>query len=69
MPDSFSTNEKRRLRNSLLPNKPHIVQNYNSKVFCGLYSKDGKFFITATQGKFVVYLSCIILCEKFHIYK
>ncbi|XP_011264548.1 DDB1- and CUL4-associated factor 11 isoform X2 [Camponotus floridanus] len=50
-PDSFTTNEKCRLRNSLLPNKPCIVKNYNSKVFCGLYSKDGKFFITATQDK------------------
>lgn len=50
-PDGFSTNEKCRLRNSLLPNKPCTIQNYDTKVFCGLYSKDGRFFITATQDK------------------
>lgn len=56
-PYGFSVNERRRIRNSFLPNKPHVVQEYGSKVFCGSYSKDGEFFITATQGIFAS-LSC-----------
>ncbi|XP_072748454.1 DDB1- and CUL4-associated factor 11 isoform X1 [Anoplolepis gracilipes] len=50
-PDGFNSHEKCILRNSLLPNKPDVIANYNSKVFCGLFSKDGKFFVTATQDK------------------
>jgi len=50
----FSVNEKCRIRNSLLPNKANVIQDYGSKVFCGSYSKDGKFFITATQSIFFI---------------
>jgi len=51
-PNGFSVKEKRRIANNLLPNKPQILHDFGSKVFCGLYSKDGEFFVTATQGIF-----------------
>lgn len=30
----------------------HQVAKYSTKAFCGSYSKDGRFFLTASQGKF-----------------
>lgn len=56
-PHGFSNSEKCKIKNSRLPNKPCIIQEYGAKVFCGSYSKDGKFFITATQG---TSLLCVI---------
>lgn len=29
------------------------MDSYTGKVFCGIFSKNGKTFITASQGKFV----------------
>ncbi|XP_071653596.1 DDB1- and CUL4-associated factor 11 [Temnothorax longispinosus] len=52
-PHGFSVNEKCRISNSLLPNKQRFIQEYGSKVFCGSYSKDGEFFVTATQDKWL----------------
>ncbi|XP_076170804.1 DDB1- and CUL4-associated factor 11 [Ptiloglossa arizonensis] len=48
---NFSTGEKCRISGSFLPNKMHQVDKYNSKAFCGSYSKDGRFFLTASQDK------------------
>ncbi|KZC04741.1 DDB1- and CUL4-associated factor 11, partial [Dufourea novaeangliae] len=47
----FSTGERCRISSSFLPNKMHQVAQYNNKAFCGSYSKDGRFFLTASQGK------------------
>ncbi|XP_018357559.1 PREDICTED: DDB1- and CUL4-associated factor 11, partial [Trachymyrmex cornetzi] len=52
-PNGFSVKEKRRIANNLLPNKPQVLNDFGSKVFCGLYSKDGEFFVTATQDKWM----------------
>ncbi|KYM93583.1 DDB1- and CUL4-associated factor 11 [Cyphomyrmex costatus] len=52
-PNGFSINEKCRIGNSLLPNKPKVIRDFGSKVFCGLYSKDGEFFIASTQDKWM----------------
>lgn len=42
-----------------------MLKKYDSKVYCGIYSKDGRYFINATQGKLNrLHLSCVILCEK-----
>lgn len=46
----FSIGEKCRISSNFLPNKSRQVAKYNSKVFCGSYSKDGRFFLTASQG-------------------
>lgn len=48
----FSIGDKCRISNSFLPNKMHQVAKYNSKAFCGTYSQDGRFFLTASQGMF-----------------
>ncbi|CAL7943970.1 unnamed protein product [Xylocopa violacea] len=50
---SFSTGEKCRISSSFLPNKMYQVAKYNTKAFCGSYSKDGRFFLTASQDKFL----------------
>lgn len=50
---SFSTGERCRISSNFLPNKMHPVAKYNGKVFCGSYSKDGRFFLTASQDKFL----------------
>jgi len=71
--DGFNTAEKCRITNSLLPNKGKLISEHtfivgqstrkHEKVFCGLYSKDGKFFVNATQCKFAfLYLH---LCISF----
>ncbi|KMQ87406.1 wd repeat-containing protein 23, partial [Lasius niger] len=49
--EDFSPSEICRLRNSFLPNNPHMLKKYDSKVYCGIYSKDGRYFINATQDK------------------
>lgn len=49
---SFSTGERCRISSNFLPNKMHQVAKYSTKAFCGSYSKDGRFFLTASQGKF-----------------
>lgn len=73
---NFSTGEKCRISGSFLPNKMHQVDKYNSKAFCGSYSKDGRFFLTASQGErpcsSVIYslylwyarLTCLLLPDK-----
>ncbi|XP_033331804.1 DDB1- and CUL4-associated factor 11 [Megalopta genalis] len=49
----FSTGERCRISSSFLPNKMHQVAKYNAKAFCGSYSQDGRFFLTASQDKFL----------------
>lgn len=50
---SFSTGERCRISSNFLPNKMRQVAKYNTKVFCGSYSEDGRFFLTASQDKFL----------------
>lgn len=47
----FSTGERCRINNSLLPNKMDQIDKYGDKVYCCSYSKDGKYLLTAGQGK------------------
>ncbi|XP_015585842.1 DDB1- and CUL4-associated factor 11 isoform X2 [Cephus cinctus] len=47
----FSAGQKCRITSSFLPNKMYQVAKYNSKAFCGSYSKDGRFFLTASQDR------------------
>ncbi|XP_025072926.1 DDB1- and CUL4-associated factor 11, partial [Pogonomyrmex barbatus] len=51
--EGFSSSQRCKIGNSLLPNVPSFVQQFSSKVFCGSFSKDGNFFITATQDKWL----------------
>ncbi|XP_971729.2 DDB1- and CUL4-associated factor 11 [Tribolium castaneum] len=48
---NFSYAEKCRLSNRFLPNSMSVLSFYNGKVFCGIFSKDGKMFITASQDR------------------
>ncbi|XP_043248552.1 DDB1- and CUL4-associated factor 11 isoform X1 [Colletes gigas] len=50
---SFSMGERCRISSSFLPNTLQQVARYNAKAFCGSYSKDGRFFLTASQDKFL----------------
>ncbi|XP_076242069.1 DDB1- and CUL4-associated factor 11 isoform X1 [Calliopsis andreniformis] len=50
---SFTTGERCRICSNFLPNKMHQVAKYNTKAFCGSYSKDGRFFLTASQDRFL----------------
>lgn len=46
----FSYALKNRINNKYLPNKMWPMATYTGKVFCGIFSKDGNLFITASQG-------------------
>ncbi|XP_025158847.1 DDB1- and CUL4-associated factor 11 isoform X2 [Harpegnathos saltator] len=50
---AFSTAEKCWISNSFLPNKFDLITKYNSRIYCGSYSKDGNFFLTATQDSWL----------------
>lgn len=65
--DGLSPSELCKLRNSFLPNNPCIVKDYKARVSCGVYSKDGKYFIAATHGK-LNYLSHAISCLRSLMY-
>lgn len=60
----FSIGEKCRISSNFLPNKSRQVAKYNSKVFCGSYSKDGRFFLTASQGNIA---TCIYIIRYMKI--
>jgi hypothetical protein len=49
---SFSYAQKCKLNNRFVPNSMSILDIYNGKVFCGIFSKDGRTFITASQVTF-----------------
>lgn len=48
---SFSAGQKCKIVSNFLPNHMKPVAKYSNKAFCGSYSKDGRFFLTACQGK------------------
>lgn len=47
---SFSQNERCKIFNNKIPNRKekHLIK-FHTKVFCGVFSKDGDYFITASQ--------------------
>ncbi|XP_017779028.1 PREDICTED: DDB1- and CUL4-associated factor 11 [Nicrophorus vespilloides] len=47
----FSRASRCQIYNNYLPNKMEKMDTYRDKVFCGQFSKDGKYFITAAQDK------------------
>ncbi|KAB0793266.1 hypothetical protein PPYR_12886 [Photinus pyralis] len=48
---SFSYANKCKIANRYLPNKMTVLDRYAGKAFCGIYSKDGEYFITASQDR------------------
>lgn len=50
---NFSIGERCGITNRFLPNKMHQVAKYRTKAFCGSFSKDGRFFLTASQDKYL----------------
>lgn len=51
MYDSFSGRDRCRIGNRFLPNNMSVLARYTGKAFCGTYSPDGNYFISACQGK------------------
>lgn len=49
----FKSSEKVRINNLFLPTSSKHLKKLGAKVFCGRYSKDGDYFITAGQGTFL----------------
>ncbi|XP_071959239.1 DDB1- and CUL4-associated factor 11-like [Antedon mediterranea] len=49
----FTRRDKCAIVSSFLPNRMKVLKSYNSKVFCGSYSKDGTVFMSACQDKFI----------------
>lgn len=50
----FSYARKNHINNRYIPNSMSDLDKYSGKVFCGIFSKDGKYFITASQGRFSI---------------
>lgn len=48
---SFSRGNKCKIFNRYLPNEMSVLGECTGKVFCGIFSKDGNCFITASQGE------------------
>ncbi|XP_029172849.1 DDB1- and CUL4-associated factor 11-like isoform X2 [Nylanderia fulva] len=49
--DGSSRSETCNLGNNFLPNNPRMLKNYYSRISCGIYSEDGKYFLSATHDK------------------
>jgi DDB1- and CUL4-associated factor 11 len=43
--------DKRRIGGSMVPRCGKLLEHYRSKVFCGVYGRDGDIFLTAAQDK------------------
>lgn len=50
--DSFSSRERCKIGNRYLPNEMTVLARYGGKAFCGVYSQNGDYFISACQGMF-----------------
>uniref|UniRef100_W5LYL5 Uncharacterized protein n=1 Tax=Lepisosteus oculatus TaxID=7918 RepID=W5LYL5_LEPOC len=48
---SFSHGECSNIRSHFLPNYVTYKDIYQQKVFCGVYSEDGRLFLSACQGQ------------------
>nr|BAN21366.1 WD-repeat protein [Riptortus pedestris] len=49
----FSRSEKCAIANSKLPLKMKVVDTYENKAFCGIYSHDGNTLLTASQDRYM----------------
>lgn len=50
---TFTCGQRCKISSNYLPNRMDQVAKYSSKAFCGSYSTDGKFFLTACQDKYL----------------
>ncbi|XP_054274991.1 DDB1- and CUL4-associated factor 11-like isoform X1 [Macrosteles quadrilineatus] len=50
---AFSRGDKCRIGNTLLPRTTISSVQHNNKMFCGIYSKDGDKFLTASQDRYI----------------
>ncbi|PNF20119.1 DDB1- and CUL4-associated factor 11 [Cryptotermes secundus] len=48
---SFTQGDRCKITNNYIPNKMKTVATYHSKAFCGTYSEDGNYFLTACQDR------------------
>lgn len=48
--NKFLSGDRCKMYNHFLPNSVDFVQNYHNKAFCGTYSKEGHYFLSACQG-------------------
>lgn len=48
---SFTRGDCCKITNNYIPNQVKIVAKYHSKAFCGTYSKDGNYFLSACQDR------------------
>lgn len=64
----FKNSEICRISNSLVPNTHKNLASYSGKLYCGVHSKDGRFFINATQGKNLYFIMRIALPQVLLIY-
>ncbi|XP_033113165.1 DDB1- and CUL4-associated factor 11-like [Anneissia japonica] len=49
----FTQADRCEIISSFLPNHMEVLKSFQSKVFCGTYSKDGTVFMSACQDKFI----------------
>lgn len=59
----FTRGDRCSIGNNYLPEYMSTVADYHSKAFCGLYSKCGNYFLSASQGKFetILFLAFVLL--------
>ena len=50
-PGSFSQSERCKINNNFLPNYKKTLKEFDRKLFCGTFSRDGNYFLTASQGE------------------
>ncbi|XP_020289959.1 DDB1- and CUL4-associated factor 11 isoform X2 [Pseudomyrmex gracilis] len=49
----FKNSEICRISNNLVPNTHKNLASYSGKLYCGIHSNDGRFFINATQDRWI----------------
>ncbi|XP_031619571.1 DDB1- and CUL4-associated factor 11 [Contarinia nasturtii] len=49
----FLQPERCKVSNNYLPNSKEAVHSYEAKVFCGIFSRNGKHFVTASQDNMI----------------
>lgn len=50
---AFTKGDCTKMYNTFLPNKNSIVGSFQTKIFCGTYSKDGNTFLSASQDRMI----------------
>lgn len=72
--NNFSYPNKCRISNWFLPNEVKLLDTYEGKVFCGIFSRDGNYFVTASQGWWFFFLywrfvELIFVDQQIRLYK